>query len=240
MTFRLAVAIGLAAQAGCGSFTHFQTGRSMHAGQIAYDIQGANVAENDGTHIGVRFRVGLGRGFEVGTETDIVSAVLAEGGGSTEFGLLMGDLKWQFLEERRVDVEVEEGEEVVEPDEGGAPVSMAVGFGGGSGFLTDFYFGQLTASRRFGFAEPYVAWRYQRFRLDANRHDEGDLEELEDSFIGKVFEEAEDTRFGLHHLFFGVKLWLSDGIYLIPEVSWIYGDADGVGSIGLAFGGQSP
>ena len=227
MTLR-AVVLAAASLAGCGSFTHFQTGRSMHAGQVAYDIQGANIAEMEGTHIAMRFRVGLGRGFEIGSETDIISLGLAESGQSTEFGLLMGDLKWQFLEEPRED------------EEGGAPVSMAVGFGGGSGFLTDFYFGQATVSRRFGFVEPYVAWRYQRFRLDVNTHDEGDLEDLEDSFIGKIFEEADGTRFGLHHLFLGVKLWLSDGIYLIPEVSWIYGDADGVGSIGLAFGGQTP
>ena len=46
------------------------------------------------------------------------------------------------------------------------PVSAALGFGGGSGSFTDFYFGQATVSRAFGIAEPYLAYRYQRFHLD--------------------------------------------------------------------------
>lgn len=216
--------LALAALSGCGSFTHFQTARSLPAGGMTLDFQGAAIALNEGAHYASRFRVGAGKGFEAGVETDVISLAayqsLTSPGG---FGLIMGDLKWQFLQESS-------------PDGKGPPFSAAVGFGGGSGFLTDFYFGQVTASRAFGPVEPYVAWRYQRIRLDVDLNDPDDVGDLEDSYISAVFEEAQDKRIGLHHLFIGVKFMVTDTIFLIPEVSWIFGDADGVGSIGLAFG----
>ena len=225
---RLALVFTIALS-GCGSFTHFQTAQSMDAGKIAYDYQTATIAMNKGVHAGVRLRVGLGRGVEVGGESDIVSVLLLEAfSGNGGYGLIMGDLKRQLLEEP------EEGVE------GGAPFSFAVGAGGGSGFLTDFYFGQATFSRRFGVAEPYLAWRYQRIHLDVDLGDPDDIDDLRDSYLSEVFDEANDSRIGLHHVFVGVKFWLSKELYLMPEVSWIFGDADGVGSIGIAIGIQSP
>lgn len=215
--------------AGCGSFTHFQTARSLDAVKFGYDVQGASIALREGAHYAMRFRMGLGRGFEAGVETDLISLMLLENltspGG---YGLIMGDLKWQIIRE-------------AEPgSEEGAPFSFALGFGGGSGFLTDFYFGQATVSRKFEVVEPYVAWRYQRIHLDVDLNDPDDVEDLEASYLSAVFEEAQDTRIGLYHVFLGVKLWFSDMVFIIPEVSWIFGDANGVGSVGLAIGFQIP
>lgn len=213
-----------AALAGCGSFTHFQTARSLDAGRVSFDFQGASIALNEGVHIASRFRAGLGRGFEAGFETDVVSVLLLETFQSpSSYGLILGDLKWQALHES---------------DD--MPVSAALGFGGGSGAQTDFYFGQATVSRSIGIVEPYLAWRYQRFHLDLDVDDPDDREDLEDGFLGAIFEEAEDSRFGLHHLFLGVKVMVSDRFFLVPEMSWIFGDADGLGSIGLAIGWQTP
>jgi hypothetical protein len=214
---------------GCGSFTHFQSARSLDAGKIAYDLQGSSIAMNEGTHFATRFRVGLGKGFEVGGESDLISLVLLEGGvDPSGFGLIMGDLKYQVLREPVAGVQ------------GGDPFSLAVGAGGGSGFLTDFYFGQVTVSRTFVQVEPYLAWRYQRIHLDLDLNDPDDREDLEDSYLRDVFREAQDTRFGLHHIFVGVKIWLTKEIYLIPEASLIFGDADGVGSVGICLGFQTP
>ncbi len=213
-----------AALAGCGSFTHFQTANCMPAGFMTLDIQGASIALKEGAHYATRLRVGLGKGFEAGVESDVISLLfyeyLTSPGG---FGLIMGDLKWQVIRE-------------ADPGQAGAPCSVAFGFGGGSGFLTDFYFGQVTVSRAFEPVEPYLAWRYQRIHLDLDLNDPDDVEDLEDSYLSAVFDEAQDTRIGLHHLFLGVKMALSEEVFIIPEVSWIFGDADGVGSIGLAIG----
>lgn len=224
----LALLVFGAAVSGCGSFTHFQSARSMNAGQIAYDSQASLVAMNEGIHVAARFRVGLGKGFEVGAESDIVSLILLDYlVNPNRFGLLMADVKWQILEEAQED------------EKAGAPFSFAVGAGGGTGFQSDFYFGQATVSRQFGVAEPYLAWRYQRVHLDLDLNDPDDLDDLNDSYLSRVFEEVDGRRFGLHHVFIGAKFWLSEEIYVIPEVSWIFGDADGVGSIGLAIGIQT-
>ena len=209
---------------GCGSFTHFQSAQSLEAGKFSFDFQTASIAMNEGLHLAARGRAGLGKGFEVGVETDIFSLMLLENFQSPgEFGLILGDLKWQFLEESDR-----------------MPVSAALGFGGGSGSLTDFHFGQVTFSRAFGFAEPYLAYRYQRFRVDMDLDDIDDVEDLEDSYLAAIFEQVNDTRFGLNHLFVGIKLMVSDTMFIVPEVSWIFGEAEGTGSIGLAFGFQSP
>lgn len=221
---RTLLLVGAATLAGCGSFTHFQTANSMPAGLMSVDIQSASIALKEGAHFASRFRVGLGKGFEAGVESDVISLVfyefLTSPGG---FGLIMGDLKWQFLQESG-------------PDGKGPPFSAALGFGGGSGFLTDFYFGQVTVSRGFEPVEPYLAWRYQRIHLDLDLNDPDDVEDLEDSYLTAVFDEAQDTRIGLHHLFLGIKIVLSEEVFITPEVSWIFGDANGVGSIGLAIG----
>jgi hypothetical protein len=51
---------------------------------------------------------------------------------------------------------------------------------------------------------------------------------------------VQGTRFGLNHVFIGVKLMITDSFFIAPEGSWIFGPADGVGSIGLAIGFQTP
>jgi hypothetical protein len=213
-----------AALAGCGSFTHFQTARSLDAGTVAFDTQLALIADIEGFNFSTRVRAGLGMGFEAGLETDIVSLLLLEvWRNPARYGLIVGDLKWQALYES-----------------GTIPVSAAIGFGGGTGFLTDFYFGQATVSRNLGAVEPYIAWRYQRFHLDRDPKDPDDREDLDDSYLEEVLVEAEGTRFGLHHVFFGVKVMISDHVFITPEVSWFFGDADGLGSIGLSVGWLIP
>lgn len=216
--------LAAAALAGCGSFTHFQTAKALEAGKLSVDVQGASIALNDGVHAAARLRAGLGKGFEAGVETDFVSIMLLEAFQSPQsWGLILGDLKWQALEESD-----------------SMPVSAALGVGGGSGSLTDFYFGQVTVSRAFGIAEPYLAYRYQRFRIELDPDDPDDLEDIENSFLEAIFDEVQGTRFGLNHVFIGVKLMITDNFFIAPEGSWIFGPADGVGSIGLAIGWQTP
>ena len=223
------LSVAVLALAGCGSFTHYQTAPALDAGGFAYDVQASSVAMSRGVHMAGRFRAGLGRGFEVGAETDMISLLLfGMTLGPDGYGLVMGDVKWQFLEEP------------AEGSQDGAPFSCALGAGGGTGYLSDFYFAQVTASRKFDIAEPYLAWRYQRMRIDLDFHDPDDVHDLRESYLERVFDEADEARVGLHHIFVGVKIWLADHMYLMPEASLILGDADGVGSFGIAFGFQTP
>jgi hypothetical protein len=209
---------------GCGSFTHFQTAKALEAGKFSLEYQGAAIAMHEGVHAALRARAGLGKGFDVGLETDMVSLVLLEFGMTPEdFGLILGDVKWQAL---------------YESDE--MPVSAALGFGGGTGSATDFYFGQATISRAFDFVEPYLAYRYQRFHVDVDLDEADDLEDLENSFLIDIFEQVQGTRFGLNHVFFGVKFTIAGTFFIIPEASWIFGEAEGTGSVGLSFGFQFP
>lgn len=203
---------------GCGSFTSFQTARALKGGE--FQVQGtvANVALNGGTEVGARVRAGLGKGFEVGGEVDVASTAPPV--------LIAADAKYQFLNEP------EEGQE------GGAPLSAAVNAGAGFGAFSNFFFGQLIGSRKFGWIEPYFAYRFQYIDIRLDLDNPNDRTDIFDSILEEIVKEANRTDLRLHHFFAGAKIDLGSGFSVTPEISYIAGDASGLGSVGVGVGYQ--
>ncbi len=198
---------------GCGSFTSFQTARSMEFGHFSVEGTAAAVALSAGSTVGVRSRFGLGQGFEAGLEMNAV------GGAATAPLMTTADVKYQILSQKT-----------------GAPFSVACDVGAGTGLVSQFYYGQVIISADTGGIEPYLAYRYQRIDLQLDPNDPDDRDDLLDSILKDVFEEADSSDIRLHHIFLGGRLDLGRGFYLIPEVSFIAGDATGLGSVGVGFG----
>lgn len=199
--------------AACGSFTSMQTARSMKAGEFAVEAKAARVALNGGTEVGVRPRAGLGAGFEIGGELS---------GNSAGFGsvMLAGDLKYQFWNEET------------------APLAAAVDVGIGTGGFSNFYYGQAIASKKLDWIEPFAAYRFQYIDLDLDLNDPDDRKDIFDSILEEIVEKANRTDLRLHHFFIGARFDLGSGFYLIPEVSYLAGDASGLGSAGIGVGYQ--
>jgi len=130
---------------------------------------------------------------------------------------------------------------------GGSPVHIATrvrGSGRGpssddrTGGFSNFYYGQAIVSKKLDWFEPFAAYRFQFIDLDLNLNDPDDKKDIFDSILEEIVKEANKTDLRLHHFFLGARLDLGSGFYLIPEVSYIAGDASGLGSAGAAIGYQ--
>lgn len=211
---RGAAVVGLLAGAwacvGCASFTSFQTASVLEPGE--WEVEASAAAAAYGAIADVAVRTGLGGYFDVGAKAGVS-------------GLIMGDVKFQIVTEGVTD------------DGGEIPLSAAISVGGGIGDLTNFGFGQIIVSKKMDWGEPYFTYRYQLIDpiIDLEE-DTKDVDDLLDSILEEIVKEATDTPFEVHHFFLGARFDVGEGFFVTAEISFIAGDASGLGDIGVAIG----
>lgn len=208
---------------GCGSFTNFQTARSLPEGQWSWDVVAGFTAA--GGTLDARVRTGLGGGLEVGASAGFSGAVIV-------------DAKVQFLDEQA--------------DGAPFSAALGAGAGAGPWTWSAFG-QATASTRVSDDVEIYFAYRFTFMDVDAGKadidstddddsdlfDDDDDLDsgDFSDSIWKKLIDKEGRVDLQLSHYFFGVQIELGNGWFITPEFSIVSGsDEWQIGDLGVGFG----